>query len=147
MIPVPMEYPFDVVFKYAKCEKCNYEWAPCLRFNSDEQTSADVECPECGCQFSIPRDLVQDAEKVFVKDLEAKFRNWKLDCQRCNNRMEYMGLNRLVTDTDSRRFWQFMLGDLAHLLAESSLNMVGFRCPECGKVEFFMPKDPDQYLE
>jgi hypothetical protein len=139
-----MKYPMELEYRYAHCNWCGYGWAPYLRFESDEQDSVSVECPRCKHKFKISRELVLDEERKHDEKIEAKCVNWDIKCLRCETKMEYMGENRLILDTEDRPWKIFLFGHLQHMIMERNLRVALFRCPKCNHAEFFMPSDIEQ---
>ena len=52
-------------------------------------------------------------------------------CLRCEHQMKYIGTEEFQLGKTS-----FILGDLPHLLS-GAMRLSVYRCPSCGKVEFF----------
>ena len=52
-------------------------------------------------------------------------------CLRCEHQMKYIGTEEFQLGKTS-----FILGDLPHLLS-GAMKLSVYRCPACGKVEFF----------
>lgn len=64
-----------------------------------------------------------------------------LNCLRCNVEMEKLGNQQIQL---GRTGW--ILGDLGNLLA-GALMVETYKCPECGKLEFFSPPAPKDKKE
>ncbi len=65
----------------------------------------------------------------------------KLDCQRCGRPMKAYKKTRFQLGETG-----WFLGDLSNLL-EGSLTLELYACPDCGKVEFFLPEKACYDLE
>ena len=62
----------------------------------------------------------------------------KLECQRCGTPMRFGLQERFQMGQHS-----LLLGDWPHVLA-GSLELEVYFCPECGKVEFFVPEHSER---
>lgn len=60
-------------------------------------------------------------------------------CLRCQSPMTCLGTMRLHEGT---RLWPFLLGNVGELMVDRK-RFETFACTNCGKVEFFIPPDPD----
>ncbi|MDD3036461.1 hypothetical protein [Bacteroides sp.] len=110
-------------------------------------------CPECreevednfdicwNCNYSFPDGMVLDMagdneERQFVDNGERS-----IDCLRCHVKMRYSGEYKFHEGMNSGLFGNFF---------ELFQNREAFHlyvCPQCGKVEFFMPMDKEYFVE
>lgn len=66
--------------------------------------------------------------------------NRKLNCLRCGAAMRFSGREKLQLGQTG-----WLLGDLPNLIA-GAMRLDIYACPDCGKVEFFLPGDSSDEL-
>ncbi|MBP3448692.1 MAG: hypothetical protein J6K51_06715 [Clostridia bacterium] len=62
-----------------------------------------------------------------------------LTCLRCSQTMQYLGEQKFQLGQTG-----WFMGDLPNLLA-GAMELEIYCCPDCGKIEFFRPKEQSEY--